>query len=231
MGRIGCLSLLLTNTVFHGVPLEPSCAVASQIASFVRSLLSLKTLVGCKYALMSSSHLVAGLHCFRYPFCLVDIAGFQLEMNVAWRSSWRLATILACCPYNLCCLRIHEVVPFAANKSSVLWLARILWSIHGSTSSSGSSHGDALAMARLLSMSRLLSSCPLRWKWLCSIVSSSGSLSGSWCSPSAISSTFGACAVARHFLGFSVRLYDPPHHRSLCCPECFLQLFRHRPRT
>ena len=88
VGSIGCLSLLLTKTGFHGVPLEPSCAVARQVASFVRSLLSLRLLAGGKYALMSSSHLVAGLVllCMRYPFCLVDIAGFQLEMKFAWAS-------------------------------------------------------------------------------------------------------------------------------------------------
>ena len=60
---------------------EPSCAVVSQVASFVRSLLSLNTLVGCIYDLMSSSHLLAGLPCFPYPFCLVHIAAFQLNMS------------------------------------------------------------------------------------------------------------------------------------------------------
>ena len=44
----------------------------------------------------------------------------------------------------------------------------------------------------------LLSSCSLRPWCLGSVVSSSGSLSGSWGSPSAISSTLLACAAAGH---------------------------------
>ena len=99
---------------------EPSCAVVSQVASFVRSLLSLNTLVGCIYDLMSSSHLLAGLPCFPYPFCLVHIAAFQLNMSFVQRPSWCLAIILACFQFLLLSLRIHDVVPFAANKSSAL---------------------------------------------------------------------------------------------------------------
>ena len=32
--------------------------------------------------LRSSSHLSVGLPCFQYPFCLVDIDGFQLESSL-----------------------------------------------------------------------------------------------------------------------------------------------------
>ena len=53
---------------------EPSCAVVSQVVSFVTSLSSLRDLVDCGCKLMSSSHFLAGLPCFRYPFCLVEIA-------------------------------------------------------------------------------------------------------------------------------------------------------------
>ena len=96
----------------------------SQVVSLGRSLLSLLVLVGCRYALMSSSHLLAGLPCFRYPFCLVDIAGFQLEISCVQFPSWCLASILACFQYMLLCSRIHSVTPVAANKSSVLCFAR-----------------------------------------------------------------------------------------------------------
>ena len=38
--------------------------------------------------LRSSSHLLASLACSGCPFCLVDVAGFQLETSLAQRSSW-----------------------------------------------------------------------------------------------------------------------------------------------
>ena len=96
--------------------------------SLVRSLLSQRTLVSCKYELMSSSHLLAGLPCFRCPFRYV--AQFQLAMSFAQRHAWCLAVIRACFQHILLCLKIHDVIPFAANKSSALRIARTLQSTH-----------------------------------------------------------------------------------------------------
>ena len=58
---------------------EPSCAVVSQVVSFVRSLFSL---LCCRCVLMSSSHLLADLPCFRYPFCLWVPDGDKLGQAV-----------------------------------------------------------------------------------------------------------------------------------------------------
>ena len=96
MGRVGRSSLLLTESLSMKSLFEPPCAIVSQVVSIVRSFLSLLILVDCKYALMTSSHFLAGLPCFLYLFCLVDIAGFQLEMSIVQRSSWCLAIIFAC---------------------------------------------------------------------------------------------------------------------------------------
>ena len=54
VGRVVCLSLLLTKSLSLESHLEPSCGVVSQVVSLVRSLLSLLVLVGCRYALTSS---------------------------------------------------------------------------------------------------------------------------------------------------------------------------------
>ena len=64
--------------------------------------------------------------CFQYPFCLVDIVEFQLDTNWFRRSSWCLALILACLRQIWLCLRIHDVIPLAANKSSTLCVALIM---------------------------------------------------------------------------------------------------------
>ena len=41
VGRVGCLSLLLMKSLSIASHFEPSCAVVSQVASLLRSLLSL----------------------------------------------------------------------------------------------------------------------------------------------------------------------------------------------
>ena len=87
--RVGCLSLLHAKSL----PME------SHLESLVRSLLSLFV---CRYALMSSSHLLASLPCFRYPFCLVDIAGLQMEVSFVQRPVWYLAIIIACFQFVSC---------------------------------------------------------------------------------------------------------------------------------
>ena len=115
-GRVKCwlLEPAACKIAFHGVPFR---SVVSQVVSFARSLLSLLVLVGCRCALMSSSHLLACLPCFRYPFCLVDIAEFHLEISLV-QPSWCLAIFLARLQYILLFLRIHDVIQFAANRSS-----------------------------------------------------------------------------------------------------------------
>ena len=47
------------------------------------------------------------------------------------------------------------------------------------------------------------------------------SLSGSWGSPLAVSSTLAACGAAGPLICFSLRLYDNPHHPSLRCVWIF----------
>ena len=69
---------------------------------------------------MPASYLFAGRFCFRYPFCLIDIAGLHFEMSFVQGSAWCLAIILARCLYILLCLRVHDVFPLAFNRSSVL---------------------------------------------------------------------------------------------------------------
>ena len=95
-GRAGCSSLLFMKSLSVASHFELSSAVVSQVMSLVRSLLVLLVLSGCKEVLRSSSHLLAGLSCLRYHFCLVDIAGFQMETSLVQRSSRCLAIILAC---------------------------------------------------------------------------------------------------------------------------------------
>ena len=69
VGRAGCLSLVLMKLLSTASHFELSSAVVGQVMSLVRSLLSLLVLSGCKWMLKSSSHLLAALPCFQYPFC------------------------------------------------------------------------------------------------------------------------------------------------------------------
>ena len=75
------------------------------------------------------------------PFCLVHIAGSQLEMSFVQSPSWCLPNKLICFPFILLCLRINDVSPFAANKSCAWWVARTMKPTRGSSSSSSSSFG------------------------------------------------------------------------------------------
>ena len=70
MGRIGCLSLMLTKSLAKESRFEVSCAVVSQVVSFVSPLLSLKALVGCRCTSRSSSHLLGGSLLLPTPFLL-----------------------------------------------------------------------------------------------------------------------------------------------------------------
>ena len=90
-GRVGCSSLLLTKSLSMDSHFEPSCAVVSRVG-------------------------VGGLLCFQYTLCLVDTAGFQLEMSCVQRPSWCLAIILACFQNVLLCLKIHDVIPYSCQQ-------------------------------------------------------------------------------------------------------------------
>ena len=81
VGRAGCLSLLLMMSLSTASNFELSSAEVSTVVSLVRSLSSLLVLSGCKKMLRSSSHLLAGLNSFRYPFAWLILLG----------SSWRPA--------------------------------------------------------------------------------------------------------------------------------------------
>ena len=133
-------------------------------------------------------HLLAGLPCFRYLlFCLVHTAGFQFETSLVQRSSSCLAIIFACLQLALS-ENIHDVIPHGAKRSSAFCFALVMQSTHSFSSSSGL----ILSKEGLLSASWLLSLCSLRSWLLCSVVSCPCSLSGSWGSTSAVTSTLAA---------------------------------------
>ena len=101
-----------------------------------------------------------------------------MEPFFAWLillgSNWRQARsdglrVHPCLPPVF--LRIHDVIPFAANKSSAVCVALVLQSTHGSNSSSGL-FSEISSKQVFLSPSWLLSSCSLRSWLLCSVVSS-----------------------------------------------------------
>ena len=104
--------------------------------------------------LKSSSHFLAGLPYFRYPFCFVDIAGIQYETGLVQRSSWRVAIIFACLQRILLRLRIHDAIPLA------VCVALTFLSTHKSSSSSELS-SEISTKQRLLSTSRLLLFVPV----------------------------------------------------------------------
>ena len=51
-------------------------------------------------------------------------------MSVVQQPSWCLAIVLARFQHVLLCLRIHDVIPFGASRSSVLWCARTRVPVH-----------------------------------------------------------------------------------------------------
>ena len=108
--------------------------------SFVRSFLSLRALVCSWSKLMSSSTLMAGLPSFRHPFCMVDFAGFHLEMSFAHRPSWCSAIILARILYiwldPVCCQHVVFLVGLRALCSQT----------SGFSSSSNSSCANSLRL-------------------------------------------------------------------------------------
>ena len=59
---------------------------------------------------------MASLPCFRYPFCMVDTVGLQLETSLVQRPSWGVAPILACLQTIWLCLRIHDVIPLVVDR-------------------------------------------------------------------------------------------------------------------
>ena len=71
----------------------------------------------------------------------------------------------SCFHYILLCLMIHDVTPFAVNRSFALWVACTTQSTHGSSSSSGSSCGtlskEELVLESWLLYFRSLGSCGL----------------------------------------------------------------------
>ena len=59
---------------------------------------------------------------------------------------------------NHLCMRIHDVIPLAAIKSSALCIALVMWSTHGASPSSGLPCGIS-SMQGLLSASWLRPAC------------------------------------------------------------------------
>ena len=100
------------------------------------------------------------------------------------RLSWCLSIILARFRCILLCLSIQDVIPFAADKSSALRVARTMWSTYESNVSSASSCG-MLSKEEVISPSCTISSLSLRSCGLATVVSSFGSLSESCGSSSA----------------------------------------------
>ena len=114
------------KVAFHGVPFQ-AVVRCSEPCRVVRDIVVVS---------VSSSHLLAALPCFRYPFCLVDTAGFNLEMRFVMRPS--LAIILARFQYillsedtrdSICCQEVvnlvgcsHYVVnPWLQFVSQLVW--------------------------------------------------------------------------------------------------------------
>ena len=95
--------------------------------------------------LRSYSRLLAGLPCFQYPLCLVDLAVFVVFGNHPCLP-----------PVTLAVPEDPRRDPFAADKSSALRVALVIKSTHGSSSSSGLS-SEISSEKGLLSASWLLS--------------------------------------------------------------------------
>ena len=85
--------------------------------------------------LRSYSHLLAGLPCYRYPFCFVVFAGFQFETELGLTAVVVFGNHPCLPPVIWLCLRIHDVIPLAADKSSALCVALVVLSTHGSSTS------------------------------------------------------------------------------------------------
>ena len=104
---------------------ELSSAVVGQVMSLVRSSLSLLALSGCKYMLRSSSHLLAGLPCG-------NLFDWLILLGSTWRQAWSNSvrgawqSSLPASKEIWLCLRIHDVILLAANKSSDLRVALFL---------------------------------------------------------------------------------------------------------
>ena len=88
-GRGSCclLQSAAYKVAFSGVLFEAILCLGAP-GRVAREVVVVSVGSGCRYALMSSSHHLAGLPCFRCHLVLVDLAGPQLV--------WCLAVILAC---------------------------------------------------------------------------------------------------------------------------------------
>ena len=107
---------------FYAVPFRAILRRGAPSRVVVRSLLSLRTLPGCLYSLMSSS--------ISWPIFLASgIAGLHVEMSFAQRPSW-------CFDNHSCMFQILPALP-------ALRVARTLLSTQGSSSSSSSSFGTS----------------------------------------------------------------------------------------
>ena len=165
--HVGCLSTA-TYKVVLGI------AVPIQAMSLGRRslLVAAHSLVWQQLTRLPISWLIAFAS---VALCLVSTGGLHFEMSGLQRSSWCGATNLDFFQYILLCLRNHDVICFAVNRSSDSGLAHTLQSAHGSSSSSGSSCG-ALVMGGVVAsvLATSLGSCGL-----VPLVFSPGSLSGS----------------------------------------------------
>ena len=165
MGRVGCLSLLFIKSI------------ARQIVVSVGS----GWLLVCVEVVFPS---LGWPFLFPVPFLFFLFGGFR------WIPvGGQLCSAIFVDP---CLLPVKPALPEDPRRDSVHCQLVVSFvrssSTNGSSSPSGSSF-EISSKEGLLSASWLLSSCSLRSWWLGSVVSFSGSLAGSWGSPSAVSST------------------------------------------
>ena len=166
-----------------------------------------------------SPHPVADCPCFLYHFCLVDTAGLHFDMSFSSgrRGVWQYSGLLSIHHYILLCRWIHDVNSFAFYKSAVPRVAPTMSSTQNSSSSSKFSRGSSW---QLLLLRRDLtgwshSSLPLVHCLVVWFVVGDVEVRGV--------RSYGKC------VGYSLRLYDHPHHPSLCCPEFLHDLLCHSP--
>ena len=150
--------------------------MVSQVVSHFRSLLSMLVLVGCRYALVSSSHLLVVVRCFQYPCCLVYIRWIPVGSKLCPASFVVFGNHSCFFPVYpvsgpTCCQQVDPSCSLFGTSSKEGWCRR----------------RGCIPFARQ-SLGCWVQSCRPT------------ALSGSWGSPSAVSSTLAACAAAGYLL-------------------------------
>ena len=111
--------MVVTSVAFHyGVPFRTTVC-RGEPGHVAREIVAVS--VDSDWLQVCVDVVLSSLPCFRYSFCLVDIAGFQSEISFVQRPSLCL-TIIACFQHTLPCLRIHDVISFAARDRCCVYV-------------------------------------------------------------------------------------------------------------